>query len=76
MTIWQHYHLAKSIEDALQALAAAQGPARVIAGGTDLLLDLEQGRHSPVDTLVDVSAIPEMAELEQRADELFIGAPG
>lgn len=74
MTIWQHYHLAQSIEDALHALAAAQGPARVIAGGTDLLLDLEQGRHSPVDTLVDVSAIPEMAQLEQRGDELFIGA--
>lgn len=74
MTIWKHYHLARSIDDALQALSAAQGPARVIAGGTDLLLDLEQGRHSPVDTLVDVSAIPEMGQLELRAGELFIGA--
>jgi hypothetical protein len=31
-----------------------------IAGGTDLLLDLEQGRHSPVHTLMDVTSIAEM----------------
>ncbi len=74
MTIWNNYHLAKSIEDALQALASTPGPTRVIAGGTDLLLDLEQGRHPPVDTLVDVSSIAEMALLELRSGGLFIGA--
>jgi carbon-monoxide dehydrogenase medium subunit len=45
-----------------------------IAGGTDLLLDLEQGRHSPVQTLIDVTSIAEMTALEIRGDELYIGA--
>ncbi|MEJ2264347.1 MAG: FAD binding domain-containing protein, partial [Anaerolineales bacterium] len=58
MPIWNNYHLAQSIDDALQALSAAPGPARLIAGGTDLLLDLQQRRHPAVDTLVDVTAIP------------------
>ena len=31
-----------------------------IAGGTDLLLDLEQGRHSPAHTLVDLTSVAEM----------------
>jgi carbon-monoxide dehydrogenase medium subunit len=45
-----------------------------IAGGTDLLLDLKQGRHAPVHTLIDLTFVPEMSLLELRGDELFIGA--
>ena len=74
MTFWKYYHLAKNISDALQVLAQAQGPARLISGGTDLLLDLQQGRHTPVHTLVDVTRIPEMTALEIRQDTLFVGA--
>ncbi|MEJ2302932.1 MAG: FAD binding domain-containing protein, partial [Anaerolineales bacterium] len=74
MPIWNNYHLAQSIDDALQALSAAPGPARLIAGGTDLLLDLQQRRHPAVDTLVDVTAIPELTGLEIRQEKLFIGA--
>lgn len=74
MTIWKNYYLAQTISDAIQALAAAPGPSRVISGGTDLLLDLQQGRHPPVHTLVDVSGIPEMNVIEIRQERLFIGA--
>ncbi|HLE15206.1 MAG TPA: FAD binding domain-containing protein [Anaerolineales bacterium] len=74
MPLWQHYYLAKSIPDALEALAQAPGPARIVAGGTDLLLDLGQGRHPGVHTLVDVASIPELRALETRGDQLFIGA--
>lgn len=74
MTLWKSYHLAQSIPDALQALDTAPGPARILGGGTDLLLDLQQGRHAPVHTLVDVSAVPELTLLEIRGPELFVGA--
>ena len=74
MTIWTNYCLAKSLPEALQALADAPGPARLIAGGTDLLLDLQQGRHPPLNTLVDVTRIPEMTALEIRQDRLYVGA--
>ena len=74
MSIWNNYHLAHTIQDALQVLSAHPAPARIIAGGTDLLLDLQQDRHPPVDLLVDVTAIPELNCLEIRQAELFIGA--
>jgi carbon-monoxide dehydrogenase medium subunit len=45
-----------------------------LAGGTDILLDLQQGRHSPVHTIVDLTEIPEMKLLELRDERLFIGA--
>jgi carbon-monoxide dehydrogenase medium subunit len=70
----EEYTLARNIQEALQALAAAPGPAHIVAGGTDLLLDLDQGRLAPVHTLVDVTQIPELNKMELRAGELFIGA--
>ncbi|MBL7161877.1 MAG: FAD binding domain-containing protein [Anaerolineales bacterium] len=74
MNLWKKYHNAQTVSDALQALAEAPGTAVLIAGGTDLMLDLQQGNHPPVHTLVDVTAIPEMTALEIRDGELFIGA--
>jgi carbon-monoxide dehydrogenase medium subunit len=66
MPLWQTYSLPQTITEAFQALSAAKGAARVIAGGTDLLLDLQQGRLPPMDTLVDVTRIPEMTCVEIR----------
>jgi xanthine dehydrogenase FAD-binding subunit len=71
---WKTYTIAHSIDEALEALANAPGDARPIAGGSDLLLDLQQGRHTPLDTLVDVTHIPEMCRIDEGADHLFIGA--
>jgi xanthine dehydrogenase FAD-binding subunit len=74
MNLWQEYKRPASVAEAVQALITAPGPALPIAGGTDLLLDLRQGRHTPIHTLVDLTFIPEMTALELRGDELFIGA--
>jgi len=74
MNLWQHYDLAQSVEQALQTLVSAPGPNIFIGGGTDLLLDLQQGRHDPVHTVIDITAIPELCALEIRQGELFIGA--
>jgi CO/xanthine dehydrogenase FAD-binding subunit len=74
MNLWQHYLLPGNVIEALQGLASAPGPACLIAGGTDLMLELQQGHFGPVDTLVDITSIPEMTALEMRAGELYIGA--
>ncbi len=74
MMVWKNYFLAKTVAEALRLLAEAPGPSLPVAGGTDLLLDLQQGRHSPVHTLVDITQIPEMKTLEIREGQLFIGA--
>lgn len=74
MPIYQNFHLAHTIEDALRVLSTASTPVRILAGGTDFLLDLQQGRHPPVGTLVDVTRIPELNQLEIRANSLFVGS--
>jgi carbon-monoxide dehydrogenase medium subunit len=71
MPLWKNYYLAQSIPDALEELSEE---ARLIAGGTDLLLEIQQGLQPPVETLIDVSFIPELTDLDIRGNELFIGA--
>lgn len=74
MSLWKEYLHPQTVQEAVQALACAPPPAIPIAGGTDLMLDLQQGRHAPVHTLVDLCGIPEMRALEIRGEKLFIGA--
>jgi len=74
MKLWSKYVLAETIDEAVSALAQASGAAKPVAGGTDLLLELHQGRQNPVHTLVDVSAIPDLLRLEERGGQLFVGA--
>jgi len=74
MNLWQQYLRPQNLFEAMQAFQSAPKPLAPIAGGTDLLLDLEQGRHSPVHTLIDITEVKEMRALEIRDDLLFIGA--
>jgi carbon-monoxide dehydrogenase medium subunit len=74
MAIYKNYLLPNTIEEALQLMNAAPADSRYIAGGTDLLLDLQQGRLRPVDTLVDITRIAELASIEVRDGLLAIGA--
>jgi len=74
MILWQKYLRPICISEALQVLSDSPSPACAIAGGTDLILDIQQGRHAPVHTLVDLNSIPEMSVLEIREDKVFIGA--
>ena len=74
MNLWQTYLRPKTLSEAMDAFAHAPRPLAPVAGGTDLLLDLEQGRHSPVQTLIDVTEIKELLALDIRDGYLFIGA--
>ncbi len=77
MSLWQQYLRPQSLADALGAMSAhgdSDGAVAVIAGGTDLLLDLDQGRHAAVETLIDVTDVREMLEIQQRDDYINIGA--
>lgn len=74
MNLWQEYKRPLSVAEAVQTLVSSPPPAVPIAGGTDLMLDLKQGRCAPVHTLIDLTFVEEMKALELRGSELFIGA--
>jgi len=60
--MWQNYCFPKTLPEALTLLAEHSEDTRIIAGGTDLILELERGvRHVP--TLVDVTRIPGLDDI-------------
>ena len=68
------YAAPKSIAEAVALLAAKGERARVLAGGTDIIVQVREGRRD-LDWLVDVKQIPEVNELTFDAVQgLRIGA--
>ena len=68
------YTAPKTLDEALKVLASNGDRARVLAGGTDLLVQLRGGRRS-ADVVVDSKFIPELNELSYDAQKgLTIGA--
>lgn len=66
----QNYVMAKEAKEALNRLAGYEGRGRIIAGGTDLVLDLQSGKYQ-VECLVDITGIPVNQILEQMTDKLM-----
>lgn len=55
------------------ALAQATPASRIVAGGTDLVIQLHQGRTEP-DLLIYPGQIPELKAVQLEEDRLYIGA--
>lgn len=56
--MWHDTLTAATIEDVLEALKAQGEKARIIAGATDLILEMERGVRKEIELLVDISRIP------------------
>jgi carbon-monoxide dehydrogenase medium subunit len=66
--MWRDYIVPATIDEALDILAAHAGAARVVAGGTDLLLEIDRGVRRP-EVLIDITRIPGL-------DQIALGADG
>jgi CO/xanthine dehydrogenase FAD-binding subunit len=67
------YEAPTTLSDALAVLAAQNGSAKPLAGGTDLIDQVRTGRLSPT-VVVDVKKIAELNVLELGGDGLRLGA--
>jgi aerobic carbon-monoxide dehydrogenase medium subunit len=67
------YETPQSLDAAVGLLAGATGPARILAGGTDLLVQLRSGLIEP-DLVVDIKKIPELRQITPENGGFRIGA--
>lgn len=67
------YQKVYSLQEALDAASASKGASAFLAGGTDLLVQIKEGRKQPR-RVIDVKGVHEMAGLTLSGDELSIGA--
>ena len=62
-----------TVEEAVNLLAAHDGQAMLIAGGTDVLPDIRKGKRAPA-CLVDITRIPELTEIRVGDGYVTVGA--
>jgi CO/xanthine dehydrogenase FAD-binding subunit len=67
------YLAPSTVEDAVKALAAAKGAAKVMGGGTDLLVQYRAGRLRP-DIIVDLKRIAGTTGVREEGGGFVIGA--
>ena len=71
--LWQDYYLPTSFGEALSLLVSYKGEARVVGGGTDLILEIQQGHRPPVKALVDVTRIAGASDIRREGSYIVIG---
>ncbi|HLO30644.1 MAG TPA: FAD binding domain-containing protein [Anaerolineales bacterium] len=69
--MWNQYINATTIDEVLQVLSERGERARIIAGATDLILELERGVRQGIDTLIDVTRIPNLDHITIDEDNII-----
>jgi len=69
--MWHNYINVTSTDEVIQILGEKRERARIVAGGTDLILELERGLRKGVDTLIDVSRIPALDQIKIDEDDII-----
>lgn len=70
---FKRYHRPSSIQEAVSLLGELAPKAAILAGGTDLLVDLKRKRFDK-EQLIDVNEIRDLEGIRENDDRLIIGA--
>ncbi len=69
--MWKEYVSATSIPEVLEVLREHGSQARVVAGATDLILEMERGQRKGIEVLVDVTRIPRLNQITYDEDGMI-----
>ncbi len=72
---WQSYQVMSNVEETIQQMVVASGRARVVAGGTDLMVQMrEMDAHEDSLILLDISRIEDLQAIQESESYIVIGA--
>ena len=71
--MWEHFITATSIDQVIELLAQYKRDARIINGGTDLMIEIERKARAPK-VVIDVSRIPGLDEIRFDDGVFHLGA--
>ncbi len=72
---WHRYLIMENLEQTLEHLGSARGSQRIVAGGTDLLVQIRaREAEEPGLTLLDISSLEEIRGVRKQNGTLVVGA--
>jgi carbon-monoxide dehydrogenase medium subunit len=69
--MWHDYFNAATTEEAIRLLGEHGEKARIVAGATDLILELERGVRRDIHTLIDITRIPDLDQITLDEDDVI-----
>jgi xanthine dehydrogenase iron-sulfur cluster and FAD-binding subunit A len=70
-SMWTEYITPASLEETLRILAEKREKARLVAGATDLMLELERGVRKGIETVIDITRLPGLDHIPFDEDEII-----
>jgi len=72
--MWEAYYSVSTLSEALSLLNEYQDRARIVAGGTDLILELERGQRPTVSTIIDITRVKGLDQITLHGETIRLGA--
>jgi len=69
--MWRDYYNVTSVEEVLNLLAEHGEAARIVAGATDLILEIERGVRKGIETLIDITRLPGLDQIVLDEDDVI-----
>ena len=69
--MWHEYYNAATTDEAIRLLSKKGEGTRIVAGGTDLILELERGVRRGIHTLIDITRIPGLDQITLDEDDVI-----
>jgi len=71
--MWDTYYSVSAISDALELLNEHKSSARIVAGGTDLIIEMERGQRPSVNTIIDITRIAGLDQITLHGETIRLG---
>jgi carbon-monoxide dehydrogenase medium subunit len=72
-SLWESLHQPSSLEEALVLIRRYGSSARIVAGGTDVIVEMSRG-VKPASTVIDISRVAELDFVQTDDDSIVLGA--
>jgi CO/xanthine dehydrogenase FAD-binding subunit len=69
--MWTEYLIPASLEETLRLLDTKREKARLVAGATDLILELERGARTGIETIIDITRLPDLDQIRLDEDNII-----
>lgn len=69
--MWNHYFNVTSLSEAQELLDQWGDHSRIVAGATDLMIEIERGVRKGIETLIDISRVPNLDQIILDEDDFI-----
>ncbi len=68
--MWKNYHMPESVEQVIDLLSRAGSQTKIIAGGTDLMIEIRDGKWPGLEDVIDITRVRGLDSIYQDEEGL------